>query len=183
MKNYYEMKQRWFRDFSSSSNSLRMRPRVRTQKTKRARNKLTLACFQKKNLIFFFRKNASFFSWRLQWNEIMGITTQNCWNRPLQFPSQQESKPVPKQSCPWMDAASLVPMHSSAFLRYSESQSASHSAFQCCESASISLPIAISTAKQISHIISLQLCSSFSLPLPLPAEALMWVLLTHPEQK
>lgn len=103
MKNYYEMKQRWFRDFSSSSNSLRMRPRVRTQKTKRARNKLTLACFQKKNLIFFSEKMPHFFLGDSSGTRLWGSLLRTAEIGPFNsLPSKSQSLFQNKAAPEWM---------------------------------------------------------------------------------
>lgn len=90
--------------------------------------KLALSCLQ---------KNLPHFSWRIAWDKITGMAIQDYWSRALQSPSQQKSKPIPKQGCTQVDAATLVPGLPSAFLTnsschqwYFESQNASHSAFQ-----------------------------------------------------
>ena len=69
--------------------------------------KLALSCLQ---------KNLPHFSWRITWAKIMGMAIQDYWSRALQSPSQQKSKPVPKQGCTQADAATLVPVQPSAFL-------------------------------------------------------------------
>lgn len=125
-----------------------MRPRIRNQKTKREDQGTNLACFQKKNCLIFFLQTPMGRDYGDHHSELL-----------KQAPSIPFPAGVKACSKTKLDVASLVPVHPSVFLPYFKSQSASHYAFQCCESAPISLPIATLTAKQISHIISLQLRS------------------------
>lgn len=144
-------------------------------KRQKEKTKEKFSLFPEKNCLIFFLQSPM--GWDYGDHQHRTTDTGSFNSIPHRSQSLFQNKPVPKWRLLLWHQCTLV------FFFHTLNPSASHSAFQCCKSAPIFLPIATLTAKQISHIISLQLCSSFLLPLPLPAEALMWVLLTHLEQK
>lgn len=61
-------------------------------------------------------KKLPHFSWRITWDKITGMTTQDYWSRALQSPAKIKARS--QRGCTQADAATLVPVHPGAFLSH-----------------------------------------------------------------